>query len=87
MTGDRSLPTVGRAPARGEASRRGVVDGRRSLSYVAALTATPDEDSMKKAKPLPHRNRSKSARHRAKLKAKHKRVRQRVTRGERSTYR
>jgi hypothetical protein len=42
---------------------------------------------MKKAKPLPHRNRGKSARLRAKLKAKHKRVRRRVTKGNRSTYR
>lgn len=42
---------------------------------------------MKKAKPLPHRNRSKTARMRAKLKAKFKRVRKRVTKGERSTYR
>lgn len=42
---------------------------------------------MKKAKPLPHRNRGKSARHRAKLKAKQRRVRQRVTKGNRSTYR
>jgi hypothetical protein len=42
---------------------------------------------MKKAKPLPHRNRGKSARHRAKLKAKHERVRRRVTKGNRSTYR
>ena len=42
---------------------------------------------MKKAKPLPHRNRKKTARYRAKLKAKHRRVRQRKSRGERSTYR
>ncbi len=42
---------------------------------------------MKKAKPLPHRNRSKSVRHRAKLKAKQARVRKRVTKGNRSTYR
>jgi len=45
------------------------------------------EPSVKKAKPLPHRNRGKSARHKAKRKAKHQRVRLRKSSGERKTYR
>lgn len=63
------------------------MDAPRALSYVAARSIPPDEDPVKKAKPLPHRNRSKTARLRAKLKAKFKRVRKRMTKGERSTYR
>jgi len=47
----------------------------------------PSEDTVKKSKPLPHRNRGKSARHRAKRKAKLKRVRLRKSSGQRSTYR
>jgi len=45
------------------------------------------EDTVKKSKPLPHRNRSRSARHRGKLKAKHRRTRLRRSSGERKTYR
>ena len=63
------------------------MDAGGGVPYVAAPRTPAPETSMKKAKPLPHRNRSKSARHRAKLKAKHKRVRRRVTKGNRSTYR
>jgi hypothetical protein len=42
---------------------------------------------MSKNKNIGHIKRNKSARHRAKLKAKHRRVRQRRSKGERSTYR
>jgi hypothetical protein len=46
-----------------------------------------ERSTVKKAKPLPHRNRSKSARHRAKLKAKHRRARLNKSKGERRSYR
>ena len=64
------------------------------LPYVPAPTAPPPQTgigtggpTVKKAKPLPHRNRGKSARHRAKRKAKLRRVRVRRSSGERKTYR
>ena len=67
------------------------MDSGRRLLYDAASAKAPygepPGESVKKAKPLPHRNRRKTARYRAKLKAKHRRVRLRCSSGERRTYR
>lgn len=60
------------------------LDVVRGLSYSCAPGIG---GTVKKAKPLPHRNRGKSARHRSKLKAKRKRMRLRKSSGERTTYR
>ncbi len=56
-------------------------------SIAGPANPTAAEISVKKSKPLPHRNRGKSARLRAKRKAKHRRVRVRRSSGERRTYR
>jgi hypothetical protein len=60
------------------------LDGGTGFAYSARPSQEP---TVKKSKPLPHRNRGKSSRHRAKLKAKHKRVRLRRSSGGRKTYR